>query len=174
MEKTKVAILGAGFIAHIHLESYKRFVHEAEVVAIYARSREKAEAVAAEFGIPGVYDDVDKLLAESGAEVVDVCMPNYTHYEACLKAARSGKHVIVEKPLAMTLEQADEMIAECKAHGVNLMYAEELCFARSTSACATSSSAALWARSICSSRPRSTAARTAPGSIRRSAPAAAS
>lgn len=100
MEKTKVAILGAGFIAHIHLESYKRFVHEAEVVAIYARSREKAEAVAAEFGIPGVYDDVDKLLAESGAEVVDVCMPNYTHYEACLKAARSGKHVIVEKPLA--------------------------------------------------------------------------
>lgn len=129
MEKTKVAILGAGFIAHIHLESYKRFVHEAEVVAIYARSREKAEAVAAEFGIPGVYDDVDKLLAESGAEVVDVCMPNYTHYEACLKAARSGKHVIVEKPLAMTLEQADEMIAECKAHGVNLMYAEELCFA---------------------------------------------
>ena len=99
MEKTKVAILGAGFIAHIHLESYKRFVHEAEVVAIYARSREKAEAVAAEFGIPGVYDDVDKLLAESGAEVVDVCMPNYTHYEACLKAARSGKHVIVELSL---------------------------------------------------------------------------
>ena len=75
MEKTKVAILGAGFIAHIHLESYKRFVHEAEVVAIYARSREKVEAVAAEFGIPGVYDDVDKLLAESGAEVVTSVCP---------------------------------------------------------------------------------------------------
>lgn len=129
MEKTKVAILGCGFIANIHMESYERFVPDAEVVAVYARSAEKAKDFAAKHGIKNYYTDIDKLLKESGCEVVDICIPNYAHYDACIKAAKSGKHVIVEKPIALTLEQADEMIAECKKAGKKLMYAEELAFA---------------------------------------------
>lgn len=129
MEKTKVAVLGCGFISNIHLESYERFVPDAEVVAVYSRNGEKAKKFAEEHGIPQVYANVDELLEKSGCDVVDICLPNYLHYEACLKAAKSGKHVIVEKPIALTLEQADEMIAECKKAGKLLMYAEELCFA---------------------------------------------
>ena len=129
MEKTKVAVLGSGFIANIHLESYTRFVHDAEVVALYGRNKEHAAALAAQYGVAKVYDDIEQLLKECEVDVVDICVPNYRHYEACMKAAEYGKHVICEKPLAMNLEQADEMIEACESRGLKLMYAEELCFA---------------------------------------------
>jgi myo-inositol 2-dehydrogenase/D-chiro-inositol 1-dehydrogenase len=129
MQKTKVAILGAGFISDIHLESYHRFVPEAEVVAVYTRSAEKAKAFADKHHIPKWYDDMDDLINNSGCEVVDICLPNYLHATATIKAAAAGKHIIIEKPLAVTLEEADTMIAACKSAGVKLMYAEELCFA---------------------------------------------
>ncbi|MEJ7644168.1 MAG: Gfo/Idh/MocA family oxidoreductase [Chryseolinea sp.] len=129
MRRTKVAILGGGFISEIHLESYHRFVPEAEVVAIYARNCEKAKAIAEKHSIGKWYDNIDTLLSESGCEVVDICLPNYLHADATLKSAAAGKHIIIEKPLAVTLEEADAMIAACKSADVKLMYAEELCFA---------------------------------------------
>ena len=129
MEKTKVAILGSGYISNIHLESYTRFVADAEVVALYGRNKEKATALAAQYGIKNVYDDIDQLLAECELDVIDICMPNYLHHDICVKAARQKKHIICEKPFAMTLEEADDMIATCKEEGVLLMYAEQLCFA---------------------------------------------
>jgi len=129
MNRTKVAILGAGFITDIHMESYHRFIPEAEVVAVYARNPDKAKTFAEKYQIPQWFDDIDKLIAESGCEVVDICLPNYLHAQATIKAANAGKHIIIEKPLAVTLEEADEMIAVCKANNVKLMYAEELCFA---------------------------------------------
>ena len=129
MERTKVAILGTGFIANIHMESYSRFVPEAQVVAVYSRDENKTKAFAKTHCIPAWYTDMDKIIAESGAQVIDVCVPNYLHHQACMKAAAANKHVIVEKPLALTLEEADEMIDVCKKRGVLLCYAEELCFA---------------------------------------------
>jgi myo-inositol 2-dehydrogenase/D-chiro-inositol 1-dehydrogenase len=129
MNRTKVAILGAGFISDIHLESYHRFIPEAEVVAVYARNPGKAKAFAEKFHIAQWFSDVDELLANTDCELVDICVPNYLHAECCIKAANAGKHIIIEKPLAVTLEEADEMIATCKANNVKLMYAEELCFA---------------------------------------------
>lgn len=129
MKKTKVAILGAGFISEIHYECYHRFIPEAEVVAVYTRNAEKAKAFAEKHNIPAWYDNIDTLLQQSGCEVVDICLPNFLHHSATLKAAATGKHIIIEKPLAVTLEEADEMIAACKRANVKLMYAEELCFA---------------------------------------------
>jgi myo-inositol 2-dehydrogenase/D-chiro-inositol 1-dehydrogenase len=129
MQKTKVAILGAGFITNIHMESYHRFVPDAEVVAVYARNIVKAKAFAEKYSIPEWYDTLDDIIQNSGCEVVDICLPNFLHFEATLKAAAAGKHIILEKPLAITIEEADEMIAACKKAGVKLMYAEELCFA---------------------------------------------
>lgn len=129
MTKTKVALLGAGFIADIHIESYHRFVPEAEVVAVFSRDARRGEAFAKKHGIPQTFADLDSAITKSGCDVVDVCLPNFLHHRAVATAAKGGKHVIIEKPLAMTLEQADDMIATCKAHGRKLMYAEELCFA---------------------------------------------
>lgn len=129
MEKTKVILLGTGFIANIHMESYNRFVPDAQIVAVYGRNPEKARAFAEAHGIPASYSDLDEVLEKEEAQVVDICLPNYLHHEACLKAAAAGKHVIIEKPLAVSLEQADEMIEACSSRGLKLMYAEELCFA---------------------------------------------
>lgn len=129
MQKIKVAILGAGFISDIHLECYHRFIPEAEVVAVYTRDIEKAKSFAVKHHIPGHYDSMDDIINKSGCDVVDICLPNFLHEQAVLKAAYAGKHIIIEKPLAVTLEEADNMIAACKTAAVKLMYAEELCFA---------------------------------------------
>jgi predicted dehydrogenase len=129
MNKTRVAIFGAGFITDIHMESYLRFVPDADVVAVYARDPKKAKAFAEKYDIPKYYSDLDKAIGDSECEVVDICLPNYLHAEATLKAAKAGKHIIIEKPLAITIEEADGMIRACREAGVKLMYAEELCFA---------------------------------------------
>ena len=129
MAPTKVAILGAGFIADIHLESYTRFVPDAQVTAVFSRSAARAEAFATHWKIPRWFSDLDTLIREADCDVIDICLPNFLHHRATLAAARSGRHVIIEKPLCMTLEEADEMIAVCREHGRKLMYAEELCFA---------------------------------------------
>jgi myo-inositol 2-dehydrogenase / D-chiro-inositol 1-dehydrogenase len=129
MAKTKVALLGAGFIADIHIESYDRFVPEAEVVAVFSRSGKRAAEFAKKHGIGRAYDNLDQAITESGCDVVDICIPNCLHHRAVLTAANAGKHIIIEKPFAMTLEEADEMIAVCKEKNRKLMYAEELCFA---------------------------------------------
>src|SRR5919108_4988661 len=129
MTKTKVALLGAGFIADIHIESYHRFVPDADVVAVFTRKPERAEAFAIKHGILEWFSDLDRAIAESGCDVVDICLPNFLHHRAVHAAARAGKHVIIEKPFAMNLEEADDMIAACKSADRKLMYAEELCFA---------------------------------------------
>ncbi len=129
MAPIKIAILGAGFISEIHCESYHRFVPNAEVVAVYTRNAEKAQSFAQKHGIAQWYNDLDTIIQSSGADVIDICLPNFLHAEATMKAAAAGKHIIIEKPLAVTLEEADAMISACKKAGVKLMYAEELCFA---------------------------------------------
>src|SRR5262249_34517683 len=129
MRKTGVALLGTGFIGEIHAESYRRFVPDAEVVSVYSRSPERAEAFARAHGIARWFDDIDRAIAESACDVVDVCLPNDLHASTVIAAARAGKHVIVEKALCLTLAEADEMIRVCREQRRKLMYAEELCFA---------------------------------------------
>lgn len=129
MPPTKVAVLGAGFIADIHLESFARFVPDAQVTAVFSRTAEHAQRVAKHWGIPQWFTDIDELIAKADCDVVDICLPNFLHHRATVAAARAGKHVIIEKPLCVTLEEADDMIAVCREHGRKLMYAEELCFA---------------------------------------------
>lgn len=129
MKKTKVALLGSGFIADIHLESYHRFVPEAEVIAVWSRRPERARAFAKKHGIPQIFDSPEAAIGDSGCEAVDICLPNFLHHRAVLAAAKAGKHAIIEKPLALNLAEADEMISACRTAGVKLCYAEELCFA---------------------------------------------
>jgi myo-inositol 2-dehydrogenase / D-chiro-inositol 1-dehydrogenase len=125
----KVLLAGAGFIADIHAESYHRFVPDAEIVGVYSRRDEHARAFAQKHGISRWYTDIAAALSRSECDIVDICVPNDLHARLTIQAAKAGKHVIIEKPLCLTLEEADEMIATCAAHNRKLMYAEELCFA---------------------------------------------
>jgi len=129
MSRTRVVLIGAGFIADIHAESYHRFVPDAELAGVYSRSEAHARAFAQKHGIARWFIDLEQAIAQMDCDVVDVCLPNHLHARVTIDAVKAGKHVIVEKPLCLTLEEADAMIAAGKAHSRKLMYAEELCFA---------------------------------------------
>jgi len=111
------------------MESYQRFVPDAEVVAVWSRQPKRARAFARKHRVAQVFTRLEDAVGKSGCDVVDVCVPNFLHHRAVLAAAKAGKHVIVEKPLALNLAEADEMIAACRKADVKLCYAEELCFA---------------------------------------------
>lgn len=81
----------------------------------------RAQAVAGKFGVPHWYTDVDRLLAHPGLQAVYIATPNHLHKEQAVAAARAGKHVLVEKPMALTLADAEAMIEACRQNGVRLM-----------------------------------------------------
>ena len=129
MSRTRIALIGAGFIADIHAESYHRFVPDAEVVAVCSRSADRARAFAARHGVQRWFVEAEEAIARSECDVVDICVPNHLHAATALAAAAAGKHIIIEKPLCLTLDEADAMIGACRERSLKLMYAEELCFA---------------------------------------------
>lgn len=111
-------IIGCGMIAKFHAKAIAD-ITGAQLVACYNRTAPKAEALAAEFG-GQVYTDLDEMLSRDDVDVVSICSPSGAHMEPCVAAARAGKHVIVEKPLDVTLERCDAMIEACDQAGVKL------------------------------------------------------
>jgi myo-inositol 2-dehydrogenase/D-chiro-inositol 1-dehydrogenase len=126
--KVKVGIIGSGFEADIHAASFRIMPEEAEVVAVASPTPGHPEALAKKYGIPRVFHDYREMLKEKDIEMVTINAPNYLHCAMTRDIAQAGKHVVCEKPLAMTLEEADEMIDVCKRQGMLLAYAEELLF----------------------------------------------
>lgn len=127
-EKVKVGIIGSQFQADIHAASFQIAPDEAEVVAVASPTPLHAQNLARRYGIPRVFTDYRQMLQEKDIEMVTLATPNYLHAQMTLDSARAGKHIVCEKPLCMTLEEAEEMVAVCKAQGVLLLYAEELYF----------------------------------------------
>lgn len=126
--RVKVGIIGSGFEADIHAESFRIMPDEAEVTAVASPTPGHAGILAEKFDIPRVFTDYRKMLDEPDLEMVTITAPNALHAQITIDCARAGKHVVCEKPLCMTLEEADEMIDACRQAGVLLMYAEELFF----------------------------------------------
>ncbi|HHW09378.1 MAG TPA: Gfo/Idh/MocA family oxidoreductase [Firmicutes bacterium] len=113
-------VIGAGGIA------YRRTIPEgimkaknARLTAVMDISAERAKAVGEQFGAAW-YTDAGELLKRQDVDAVYVATPVAHHYDAVLAAARQGKHVLCEKPLALSLDQVDKMMAVCAEHGVKL------------------------------------------------------
>lgn len=126
--RVRVGIIGSRFEAEIHAESFRILPDEAEVVAVASPTPGHARAFAERFGIPRHFTDWREMLREPDIEMVTLAAPNDLHAEMTIAAAGAGKHVVCEKPLCLTLEDADAMIEACRRHGVLLLYAEELFF----------------------------------------------
>jgi len=126
--RVKVGIIGSQFQATCHAEALVHVPDEAEVVAIASPTPGHAQKLAKKFGIQRVFTDYREMLAEDDIEMVTITAPNYLHAQMTVDIANAGKHVVCEKPLCMTLEEADMMIETCRQKGVLLMYAEELFF----------------------------------------------
>jgi len=113
-------IIGCGMIAEFHTRAINE-IENARVVAAWSRNPSNGEKIArlAKGGC-AIHDDLDALLAQPGLDVVCVCTPSGAHMEPAVRAARAGKHVVVEKPLEITLARCDSIIGACETAGVRL------------------------------------------------------
>ena len=128
MKPVGVGLIGSGFISTIHAESLQA-CSQAEIRAVASPSAGKAKAFADRFRIPHHFTDHRMMLAMPEIDMVVVGAPNDLHCQIALDIAAAGKHVVMEKPLCLSLAEADRMTSACRKAGVKLMYAEELCFA---------------------------------------------
>lgn len=117
----KWGVIGAGGIAD------RRTIREgimpaanAELVAVQDVAEDRVKEVAAKYDVSAVYTSEYDLLSDSNVEAVYIATPTHLHYSQVMAAAEAGKHVLCEKPLALTLAQCEEMVEECAARNVKL------------------------------------------------------
>ena len=125
MTPFRLGLVGAGSISRTYAAALAT-VEEGEAVAVCARRAESATRFAEEFQLPHASDRFEDLLDH--VDVVCVNSPNFLHAEHAIRAAEAGKHVIVEKPLAVSRVEGMSIVSACRDAGVGLAYAEELPF----------------------------------------------
>ena len=118
MEKLKIGVVGAGNIAkHGHLPAYKK-CYNCVPQAICDIDFERAKRVAEQYGIPEVYPSIEEMLEKADIDAVDICTWNNAHAPCLIAAANAGKHVMCEKPLAMSLDDALKMEKAVKENNI--------------------------------------------------------
>jgi predicted dehydrogenase len=120
MTKVRWGILSTADIGMSKVTPAIQAAQNAEVVAIASRDADRAAAAAAQLGISTSYGSYESLLQAEDIDAVYIPLPNDLHAEWTMKAAAAGKHVLCEKPLAMTAAQAEEMVAVCAEAGIKL------------------------------------------------------
>ena len=118
-EKVRLGVVGVGIWGRMHVRAYLQH-SSAELVGICDLDEHRARQVAQEFGIGRYYTNVDDLLAE-GLDGISIATPDTAHAELVVKAGQKGVHMLVEKPLATTVEECERMIAAASDNKVSLM-----------------------------------------------------
>lgn len=111
----RFAVVGCGHIAKKHIQAIER-IDRAQLVAVCDKDMEKMEP----YKYVSTYSDFERLLCDEQIDVVNICTPSGLHKQQALQAARHGKHIILEKPMALTSADAREIINVCSEHGVKL------------------------------------------------------
>ncbi|MCH1407776.1 MAG: Gfo/Idh/MocA family oxidoreductase [Verrucomicrobiales bacterium] len=114
----KFGIIGAGMIANFHAKAIAA-MEAGELHSFYGRRQEAVDELVAENGGKG-YTDLDEFLNDPELDIVTIATPSGAHLEPAIAAAKAGKHVVCEKPLEITPERIDLMIAACEEAGVTL------------------------------------------------------
>jgi UDP-N-acetyl-2-amino-2-deoxyglucuronate dehydrogenase len=118
-EKVGFAILGAGMVADYHRQAIEANAElGARLVTIGHHNPERFDEIIARFGVPCV--NHEQLLSDPAVDVVCICTPSGQHAAQAIAAAEAGKHVLVEKPMALTIDDAEGMISACEKRGVKL------------------------------------------------------
>jgi len=113
----KVAIIGTGAISGAHIEAYLQFPQRCKIVALCDLNPDKAEAKRAQYGLDARVVSDYRELFQDGIDLVSLCLPPYVHAPATIDFLKAGSHVIVEKPMASSLKECDEMIEAAKRSG---------------------------------------------------------
>ena len=117
MEKIKVGVIGTGFIGPAHVEALRR-LNMIDVIALADIDDEVAQSKAAMLGVEQAYGDYKELLKNADIQAVHICTPNYLHYDMVKKALMAGKHVVCEKPLAVSVKEAEELVELAEQKGL--------------------------------------------------------
>jgi predicted dehydrogenase len=116
MKTLKTAIFGTGFMGRVHLEGVRR-VENVEAVAIAGRNADAARKLGAGYGISNTTTDYREVLRDPAIDAVHICTPNAQHFSMAKDALTAGKHVLCEKPLAVSAKEAEELVALAKKNG---------------------------------------------------------
>src|SRR5919199_2278983 len=104
----RAAVVGTGFIGVVHVEALRRL--GVEVVGVVGSSPERARAKASVVPLPEPYESFEAMLADERVDVVHLTTPNHLHYPQVKAALEAGKHVVCEKPLALSSEESAELL----------------------------------------------------------------
>src|SRR6516162_2743707 len=125
--KIGYCIVGLGRISMEHFMPAVKNSSKSRVTAVVSGHRDKAGRMAAEYGIPVGsiynYENCDEIAKNPAIDAVYIALPNSMHAEYSIRAAKAGKHVLCEKPMATSIDDCDAMIAACKANNVKLLIA---------------------------------------------------
>ena len=123
----KVGLIGGGGIADAHIRGYRAYAESIAVTAVADVVYQTASRRAAELNAVG-YTDFRQMILDADLDAVDICLPHHLHAEAIIAAAAAGRHVLCEKPLCLTVEEADRVRLAIDAAGVTLMCAHNQLF----------------------------------------------
>lgn len=115
---TGFGIVGTGMISHFHAKAIQS-LSGSRLVGCYNHNAEKAAAFAAEYGCRA-FASADQMYRDPEISIVNICTPSGSHMDPAMAAAQAGRHVVVEKPLEISLERCDQIIRACDQHGVKL------------------------------------------------------
>ncbi len=116
-DKLRVGVIGTGFGARVHIPGFMTHP-DTTVVAVSASSPEKARATAQKLDVPYACDSAEELIARDDVDLVAITTPPFLHCDTLLRAVRAGKHVLCEKPLALSVREGREMVSAARAAGV--------------------------------------------------------
>jgi len=115
LSQLQSAVIGAGFVGRAHVEAIRRM--GVPVLGVLGSSAERAEASRAALGLPRAYRSLEELAADPEVDVVHICTPNHLHFEQASVLLRAGKHVMCEKPVAMTTRESAALIQLARENG---------------------------------------------------------
>src|SRR5687767_1263168 len=132
MSLLRVAMVGVGWAGARQVEAMRELGRKLTVDCLVDSDADFLRARAVELGVGKTHRSLDAALADAEVDAVSICTPHQLHCEMAIAAAQAGKHVLVEKPMATTVEEATRMIVAAEAHGVTLYVAETQMYAPMT------------------------------------------
>ena len=124
----KYGMVGTGMMAHAHIDGLSaNGTNNVSFIAVCGRNKEKCDAFASQYGLKAYYD-FDQMLKDDNIDAIDVCTPSFTHEQYAVSAAKARKHVLIEKPVAFTIEAAQNIYNAAEENNVKIMVAQLLRF----------------------------------------------
>jgi predicted dehydrogenase len=123
----KIAFAGCGRISDLHILGYKNY-SKAAVAGLFDINMEKAKEKAAAWGVEKVYSSYEELLADENIDAVEILTPHRFHCEMTVQAAKAGKHISLQKPMAMTIEEGQMMVDASREAGIHFRIYENFVY----------------------------------------------